>query len=142
MPKGIGEYHHGYQAAEQGESPTPPEYLLESTSDVDNREAIVNRAADRLIEQKFSNFRGKNQYTDTGKSAWDITLEAADTDQEHIDLLRLVTYEAVSRTEYWGVEDPDEERYCTGCQSVKSMVYFGGGDFRTCDSCRQKWANE
>lgn len=128
----IGRHHGAYRAAERGYADPLPEPLLKRVEDVPDLKEALSTAVRLVFEsaKTDANERGHNAPT-----AWTHLKDKARTEQEHHDLMRVTLYLAKQHTEYWGIENPEKNRYCSTCRLVKPRSEFDGPNSYNCQDC-------
>lgn len=120
----IGVEHGTYRAAERGEAEPVPEPLWERVRQVQGWRTAVSHATSMVL----------GTFHDDSQNAWEYLKEFSKDDAEHHALMRAVIYLGKQSTRYWGVADPEEERYCSTCRHVKPIEMFAEGEYN-CKEC-------
>lgn len=128
----IGRERFAYHAAEIGEAPDAPDALYARVQHIAGWEDLVEEAASRIVQKEIAREKGE----DYGEaSAWELFEGHVASDQEHHDLMRIALYRAKQDPGYWGVDNPETERYCSTCRNVRPIEMFGPGHYN-CNDCR------
>jgi hypothetical protein len=139
---GNAEYFEFWRVVQGRQYPIPQD-LYDKTEHVEGRDFIIARAV-RAIWQFNKNRRVYSMPKDW-QSADEIiahglgypariTLAPRAIRKTYFAMLGLALATARQDTRYWGVEDPNVERYCSGCRKVKPRAQFSTLEW-TCETC-------
>lgn len=123
----VAKEKNRYRKLCEGEMGDPPEYLGWVLEELDNPDQVLDRAVEKITAARHSS---ANERGHDWTSAYDLLKEHAVSDQHHNDLMRLAMHRAQRTHKYWGVSDPDKERYCSLCREAHPIDEFPEGMYR------------
>ena len=131
----IGRERYVYKAMVEGEAPDPPEALMRRIRQVDNWRSHLETAVELVIEaaNESANVRGHD-----AENAFMFVASVTETPKTSRAFCRVALYLAKQDPRYWGVNDPDAERYCSVCREVHDIERFPDGEYK----CRESQAEE
>jgi len=102
--------------------------LVELREKYPNLNALTDRAVAAIIAWRLEGDR-------KAPSALDVIGEEVTEERDQLAIGRAALAEAKADCRYWGVRDPDNERYCSTCREARPRSEFDGP---TCTRCRQR----
>lgn len=133
-----------------------PEHLWIHTRFVANRDEIISAAVERMFEIACSAHPASDNRKEGRRLPVDIIAEGMGLPASSASLAPLATRRIFwsmcdlalkigqQDTRYWGVTDPEENRYCARCRKVRPVSWFQACEYicRTCsDGTTLNWRN-
>lgn len=113
-------------------------------SGVPDLDEIVEAARDQILEGVTTTGApdpGPDELVERAlleREVWEGYGESFDTFVAPLDVLRLAHDQARELPGYRGIEDPEQEGYCSTCKRVRPIEEFTESD-STCDRCRERY---